>query len=101
MAQAKVSLEVGTIQSQVKIAVGEMLADAEQVRLVAESVEALVTEVVADAATSELRKAAAVVRTHTLGMLHHAVRLATRAERLETIADVREMAGPQDNDISN
>ncbi len=41
----------------------------------------------------ELRRVAAVVRTHTLGMILSAARMVCRAERLETIADVRELAG--------
>jgi hypothetical protein len=47
----------------------------------------------ADCAMDELRRVAAVVRTHTLGMILSAARMVCRAERLETIADVRELAG--------
>jgi hypothetical protein len=46
----------------------------------------------ADCGVEELRRVSAVVRTHTLGMLLGAARMMCRAERLETIADVREMA---------
>ena len=40
----------------------------------------------------ELRRVAAVVRSHTLGMMLSAARMVCRAARLETIADVRELA---------
>jgi hypothetical protein len=84
MANAKVYLEVDSIQSQVKNAVREVMADAEHVRLVVESVEAEAAEMFADCAVEELRRVAAVVRTHTLGMMLSAARMVCRAERLET-----------------
>jgi hypothetical protein len=99
MANAKVYLEVDSIQSQIKTAVREVMADAEHVRLVVQSVEAEAAEIFADCAVDELRRVAAVVRTHTLGMILSAARMVCRAERLETIADVRDMAGAQDNDV--
>lgn len=92
MASEKLSLEADSIQSQVKIAVREVVADAEHVRLVVQSVEAEASAVFADCAVEELRRVAAVVRTHTLGMLVAAARMVCRAERLETVADVRELA---------
>jgi hypothetical protein len=92
MADEKVYLEVDSIQSQVKVAVREVMADAEQVRLVVKSVEAEAAEVFADCGVEELRRVAAVVRTHTLGMVLSAARMLGRAERLDTIADVRELA---------
>jgi len=92
MASEKLSLEADSIQSQVKIAIREVVADAEHVRLVVQSVESEASAVFADCAVDELRRVAAVVRTHTLGMLVAAARMVCRAERLETIADVRELA---------
>jgi hypothetical protein len=92
MAEAKLSLEADSIQSQVKNAVREVVADAEHVRLVVQSVESEAAQMFADCEVDELRRVAAVVRTHTLGMLVAAARMICRAERLETIADVRELA---------
>jgi hypothetical protein len=100
MANEKVYLEVDSIQSQVKTAVREVMADAEHVRLVVKSVEAEAAEMFADSGVEELRRVSAVVRTHTLGMLLGAARMMCRAERLETIADVRELAQAQENDPS-
>jgi hypothetical protein len=68
------------------------MADAEHVRLVVQSVEAEAAEMLADCAIDELRRVAAVVRTHTLGMMLRAARMVYCAARLETIADVRELA---------
>jgi hypothetical protein len=99
MANAKVYLELDSIQSQVKTAAREVMADAEHVRLVVKSVEAEAAEMFADCGVEELRRVSAVVRTHTLGMLLGAARMMCRAERLEAIADVREMSQTQDNDI--
>lgn len=92
MADEKVYLELDSIQSQVKTAAREVMADAEHVRLVVQSLEAEAAEMFADCGVEELRRVSAVVRTHTLGMLLGAARMMCRAERLETIADVREMA---------
>jgi hypothetical protein len=92
MANAKVSLELDSIQSQVTTAGREVMADAEQVRFVVQSVEAEAAQMFADCAVDELRRVAAVVRTHTLGMMLSAARMVCRAERLETIADVRDLA---------
>lgn len=92
MANEKVYLELDSIQSQVKTAVREVMADAEHLRLVVESVEGEAAEMFADCEVEELRRVAAVVRTHTLGMMLSAVRIACRAERLETLADVRALA---------
>jgi hypothetical protein len=92
MADEKVYLELDSIQSQVKTAAREVMADAEHVRLVVQSLEAEAAEMFADCGVEELRRVSAVVRTHTLGMLLGAARVMCRAERLETIADVRELA---------
>jgi hypothetical protein len=92
MADEKVYLELDSIQSQVKTAAREVMADAEHVRLVVQSLESEAAEVFADCGVEELRRVSAVVRTHTLGMLLGAARMMCRAERLETIADVRELA---------
>jgi hypothetical protein len=100
MANEKVYLELDSIQSQVKTAVREVMADAEQMRLVVESVEAEAAEVFADCGVEELRRIAAVVRTHTVGVLLGAARMICRAERLETLADVRALAEPQDGVLS-
>jgi hypothetical protein len=98
MANTKVYLEVDSIQSQVKNAVREVMSDAEHVRFVVQSVEAEAAEMFADCAIDELRRVAAVVRTHTLGMMLSAARMVCRAERLETIADVRELAAASAQD---
>jgi hypothetical protein len=99
MANAKVYLELDSIQSQVKTAAREVMAEAEHVRLVVKSVEAEAAEMFADCGVEELRRVSAVVRTHTLGMLLGAARMMCRAERLEAIADVREMSQAQDEGV--
>ena len=100
MADEKVYLELDSIQSQVKIAVREVMADAEQMRLVVQSVEAEAAEMFADCGVDELRRIAAVVRTHTVGVLLGAARMSCRAERLETLADVQALAEPQSDALS-
>lgn len=94
MASDKVYLELGSIQSHIKNAVRDVVADAEQVRLVVASVEAQAAEMFADCGIEELRRIAAVVRTHTIGMMLGAARMAGRAERLEAIADIRTVMIP-------
>lgn len=91
MANEKVYLELDSIQSHIKSAVRDVVADAEQVRLVVASVEDEAAEMFADCSTEELRRIAAVIRTHTIGLLLSAARMTARAERLETIADVRSL----------
>lgn len=89
MANEKVYLEADSIQSHIKTAVRDVIADAEQAGLVVASIEAELAEMFADCSVGELRRIAAVVRTHTLGLLLNAARMIGRAERLETIADLR------------
>jgi hypothetical protein len=91
MASAKVYLELDSIQAQVKATVREVMADAEQVRLLVRSVESQAADMFADCGVEELRRIAALVRAQTLGMLVSAARLAGRAERLDAIADVRDL----------
>lgn len=89
MVGEKVSLDREAIQFHIKGAVREVLADAEQVRLVVTSIQAEVGQMFADCSVDELRRVAAVIRTHTVGLMLTAARIAGRAERLHVIADLR------------
>lgn len=95
MANEKVCLELDSIQSHIKSAVRDVVTDAEQVRLGVASVEAEVAEMFADCSIEELRRISSLIRTHTLGLLVSAARMASRAERLETIADIRSRLGTE------
>jgi hypothetical protein len=98
MANGNVYLERDSIQSQIKAAVRELMTDAEQVRLVVVSIEAEAAEMFADCGVEELRRVAAVVRTHTAGTMLAAGRMACRAERLDAMADVKSLM--QTSDVS-
>lgn len=91
MANDKVYVEVDSIQSHIKAAVRDVVNDAEQAKFVIASVEAEVSAMFADSSIDELRRIAAVLRTHTTGMIQNAVRMSGRADRLEAIADLRSM----------
>lgn len=90
MTNATLSLNTDSIHHQVREAVGDLYSCAENVRLVAAALGDSVGEVLATADSDELRQVAAVVKTHSAGVLLSASRLASKAERLETIADFRD-----------
>lgn len=94
MTNVTLSLNADSIHRQVGKATGELYAGAENIRLVATALGDRVGELVATAAPEELRQVAAIVKTHARGVLAIAARLAGRAERLETIADIRDAAEP-------
>src|SRR5690349_16661017 len=85
-----VSLDPSSIHHLVRQAVGDLTNGAESIRLVATALGGSVGELLATAGAEELRQTAAVVRTHSIGVLTSAVTLASKAERLETLADVRD-----------
>lgn len=94
MASQTLSLNTDTIQYQVRRTVGELCASADKIRLVATSLEDTAGELSSDTHGEELRRVAVVVKTHALGMLLSAARIANKAERLQTMADVRAAADP-------
>jgi hypothetical protein len=91
MANEKVYVEVDSIQSHIKSAVRDVVNDAEQAKFVIASVEDEVAQMFADCSIDELRRIAAVLRNHTVGMILSAVRMSGRADRLEAIADLRSL----------
>ena len=99
MANLTLTLNTDTIHYQVRRTVGELCSSAEKIRLVATSLEDTAGELPSTAPGDELRRVAVVVKTHALGMLLSAARIANKAERLQTMADVRASADPPiDND---
>lgn len=89
---ARLSLDADAIPRQVSEAAGELSAEAQSVRLVATALETTLLELFASASPDELRQSAAVVKAHAKSMLSAAATLLGKAERLETLADLREVA---------
>jgi hypothetical protein len=94
MTNVTLSLNTDSIHHQVGKATGELYAGAENIRLVAAALGDRVGELIATAGPEELRQVAAIVKTHTRGVLVTAASLAGKAERLETIADIHDAAEP-------
>src|SRR5690242_19534233 len=94
MAIRTLTLNTDSIHYQVRKAVGELCSSAENIRLVASAVEDTAGELPGSAPSEELRRVAAVVKTQALGMLLSAARIANKAERLKSMADVRAAADP-------
>lgn len=64
---------------------GELCASADKIRLVAAALEDTAGQLPSDAEGDDLRQVAVIVKTHALGMLLSAARIANKAERLQTI----------------
>ncbi|HWA70682.1 MAG TPA: hypothetical protein VG937_00035 [Polyangiaceae bacterium] len=94
MTNATLSLNTDSIHHQVRKAVGELYSGAENVRLVAAALGDSVGQLLATAGPEELRQVAAIVKTHTTGVLASAAGLASKADRLECIADIRDACEP-------
>ena len=94
MTNGTLSLKTSSIHHQVGRATNELYAGTENIRLVATALGDRVGELIATAGPEELRQVAAIVKTHTRGVLVTAAGLAGKAERLETIADIRDAAEP-------
>jgi hypothetical protein len=94
MTNATLSLNTDTIQYQVRKTAGELYAGAENVRLIAAALGDRVGELSATAGSEALRQVAAVVKTHSAGVLASMAGLASKAERLECIADIRDACQP-------
>ena len=73
---------------------GELYAGAENVRLIAAALGDRVGELPATAGPEALRQVAAIVKTHSAGVLASMAGLASKAERLECIADIRDACQP-------
>lgn len=99
MANETLSLNTDTIHHHVRQAVGELYSGAENMRLVATALEDVVGALNLNAGPEGLRHAAAVVKTHTAGLLARAASLSNKAERLETIADIRSAAEPPFDEV--
>jgi hypothetical protein len=95
---ARLSLDADAIPRQVSDAAAELSAEAQSVRLVATALETTLLELFASASADELRQSAAVVKAHAKSMLSAAATLLGKAERLETLADLREAAELPVND---
>lgn len=63
-------------------------------RLIAAALGDRVGELHADAGPEALRQVAAIVKTHSAGVLASMAGLASKAERLECIADIRDACEP-------
>jgi hypothetical protein len=66
----------------------------ENVRLIAAALGDRVGELLATAGPEALRQVAAIVKTHSAGVLASMAGLASKAERLECIADIRDACQP-------
>jgi hypothetical protein len=97
MTDATLSLNTDSIHHQVRKTAGELYASAENVRLIAEALGERVGELPATAGAEVLRQVAAIVKTHSAGVLASMVKLASKAERLECIADIRDAGEPAPN----
>lgn len=86
----RLSLDADAIPRQVSDTAAELSAEAQSVRLVATALEATLVELFASASPDELRQSAAVVKAHAKSMLGAVATLLGKAERLETLADLRE-----------
>ena len=64
-------------------------------RLIAAALGDRVGELPATAGPELLRQVAAIVKTHSAGVLASMARLACKAERLECIADIRDACEPR------
>jgi len=94
MTNAKLSLNTDTIHYQVRSAVADLCMGVENIRLVAAALGDRVGQLPITAGPEELRQAAAVVKAHSFGVLASLATVTNRAERLATIADIREAAEP-------
>jgi len=94
MTVATLSLNTDSIQYQVRKTTGELYAGAENLRLIAAALGDRVGELPATAGPELLRQVAAIVKTHSAGVLASMARLACKAERLECIADIRDACEP-------
>ena len=94
MTNATLSLNTDSIHHQVRKTAGELYAGAENVRLIAAALGDTVGELPATAGPEALRQVAAIVKTHSAGVLASMAGLASKAERLECIADIRDACQP-------
>ena len=88
----RLSLDADAIPRQVSDTAAELSAEAQSVRLVATALETTLVELFASASPDELRQSAAVVKAHAQSMLGAVATLLGKAERLQTLADLREAA---------
>jgi hypothetical protein len=65
-----------------------------ELRLIAAGLGDRVGELAATAGPEALRQVAAIVKTHSAGVLASMAGLASKAERLECIADIRDACHP-------
>jgi hypothetical protein len=95
MPNTKIIVSTNSLHYQVRQTVGSLHSGAERIKLVALALQNTVGELFARAEPDELRQVAAVVKSHAMGVALSAAQLANNAERLETLADVRDAAEPQ------
>jgi hypothetical protein len=95
MPNTKLLVSTESLQYQVRQTVGSLYSGAERIKLVAFALQDTVGEVFASAESEELRQVAAAVKSHAMTVAISAARLANKAERLETLADVRDAAEPE------
>jgi len=98
MTNTTLSLNTDSIHHQVRKTAGELYAGAENVRLIAAALGDRVGELPATAGPEALRQVAAIVKTHSAGVLASMAGLASKAERLECIADIRDACEPAPSD---
>ena len=98
MTNVTLSLNTDSIHFHVRRTIGELYSEAESIRRFAVALEGSADGLLIDASPGDLRQVAVVVKTCTTGVLLRAAELAYKAERLETIAEIRDLAEPPSSD---
>jgi hypothetical protein len=91
MARETLSLPIDAIQDQVHNTVRELCLAAARIRLIAAALEST-EELFSHSPAEELRQAGAVAKAHAAGVIMQAIEVASKAERLEAIAAICELA---------
>jgi hypothetical protein len=91
MARETLSLPIDSIHDQVHNTVRELCLAATRIRLIAAALEGT-EELFSHSPTEDLRQAGAVAKAHAAGVIVQAIEVASKAERLEAIAEICEVA---------
>jgi hypothetical protein len=91
MAHETLSLTIDSIHDQVHNTVRELCLAAARIRLIAAALEGT-EELFSRSPTEDLRQAGAVAKAHAAGVIMQAIEVACKAERLEALAAIGEVA---------
>jgi hypothetical protein len=79
------------IRLRIRRAIGDVIDAADGIRFSAIALEDVAGELAGDSSADEIRKVAGSIRSSALSLLLAAAALTSKAERLETYAEVREL----------